>query len=104
VRARFFINFVIGDIMTTKLSAKQRMLNALSKSEGYNTFSTEQARRRFGVQNVSARIEELRKEGHVIYTNTKTRADGSKVAVYRMGKPTKAMVRTAINAGYNFGA
>jgi hypothetical protein len=85
----------------TKLSAKQRMLNALSKPEGYNTFTTEQARRRFGITNVSARIDELRQEGHVIYTNTKYNADGVKVASYRLGKPTKAMVRTALKAGYS---
>lgn len=88
----------------TKLSAKTRILNFLSKSEGYNTLSVAQARARFGIQNVAARIDELRQEGNVIYTNTKTRGDGSKVAVYRMGKPTKAMVRTAINAGYSFNA
>jgi predicted transcriptional regulator len=90
--------------MTTKLSAKEKILNYLSKTEGYNTLSVAQARARFGIQNVSARVEELRKEGHVIYTNTKFRGDGSKVSVYRMGKPTKSMVRTAINAGYSFGA
>jgi len=88
----------------TKLSAKQRLLNFLSKKEGYNTLSTAQARARFGIQNVSARIDELRQEGHVIYTNTKTRGDGSKVSVYRMGTPTKAMVRAAIKAGYSFNA
>ena len=59
-----------------KLSAKQRILNFLSKKQGYNTLSVAQARARFGVQNVSARIEELRQEGHCIYTNTKRRADG----------------------------
>ena len=85
----------------TKLSAKQRMLNALSKPEGYNTFTVEQARRRFGITNVSARIDELRQEGHVIYTNTKRNADGVKVASYRLGKPTKSMVRTALEAGYS---
>jgi hypothetical protein len=85
----------------TKLSAKQRMLNALSKPEGYNTFTVEQARRRFGISNVSARIDELRQEGHVIYTNTKYNANGVKVASYRLGKPTKAMVRTALQAGYS---
>ena len=85
----------------TKLSAKTRILNFLSKSEGYNTLSVAQARARFGIQNVAARIDELRQEGNVIYTNTKTRGDGSKVAVYRMGKPTKAMVRTALKAGYS---
>jgi hypothetical protein len=50
---------------------------------------------------VSARIDELRQEGHVIYTNTKYNADGVKVASYRLGKPTKAMVRTALKAGYS---
>ena len=92
------------EIIMTKLSAKQRLLNFLSKKEGYNTLSTAQARARFGIQNVSARIDELRQEGHVIYTNTKTRGDGSKVSVYRMGTPTKAMVRAAIKAGYSFNA
>jgi hypothetical protein len=85
----------------TKLSAKQKMLNFLSKTEGYNTLTTAQARARFGITNVAARIDELRQEGNVIYTNTKTRGDGSKVASYRMGKPTKAMVRTALKAGYS---
>ena len=90
--------------MTTKISAKEKILNYLSKTEGYNTLSTAQARARFGIQNVSARIDELRQEGHVIYTNTKTRGDGSKVSVYRLGTPTKAMVRTALKAGYSFSA
>jgi len=87
-----------------KLSAKQKMLNALSKTEGYNTFTTEQARRRFGIQNVSARIDELRQEGYCIYTNYKRNADGVKVASYRLGKPTKALVRAALSAGYSFNA
>ena len=86
----------------TKLSAKQKILNYLSKSEGYNTLSVAQARARFGIQNVSARIEELRHEGNVIYTNTKRRSDGSKVAVYRIGTPTKAMVRAAMQAGFTY--
>lgn len=88
----------------TKLSAKQRILNYLNKSQGYNTLSVAQARARFGIKNVAARIEELRQEGHCIYTNTKRRGDGSKVSVYRMGTPTKALVRTAVQAGYSFNA
>lgn len=83
------------------LTAKQKILAYLSKTNGYNTLTTAQARARFGIQNVSARIDELRQDGHVIYTNTKTRGDGSKVASYRLGKPTKAMVRTALSAGHS---
>jgi len=88
--------------MTKQLSAKQKILNYLSKQEGYNTLTTSQARARFGITNVSARIDELRQEGNVIYTNTVTRGDGTKVKSYRMGKPTKALVRAAIKAGYSF--
>jgi hypothetical protein len=72
-----------------KQSAKQRLLAFLTKSNGYNTFSTAQARARFGIKNVSARISELRQEGYAIYTNMKTRADGTKVSVYRLGTPSK---------------
>lgn len=74
------------------VSAKSRILAFLTKTSGYNTLSVGQARARFGIVNVSARIAQLRKEGYAIYTNTKRRADGSKVAVYRLGKPSAAFL------------
>ena len=70
--------------MSNKLSVKERLLAFLSKTSGYNTFSVAQAQ-------VTARIAELRQDGHAIYTNTKRRSDGSKVSVYRLGAPTRAM-------------
>jgi hypothetical protein len=73
-----------------KMTAKQRLLSFLSKKDGYNTFSVAQARARFGIKNVAARIAELRNEGYAIYTNMKARADGSKVAIYRLGTPSKS--------------
>jgi biotin operon repressor len=86
-----------------KLSAKQKMLNALKQSEGYNTFTVAQAQRRFGITNVTARIDELRQEGNCIYTNTKV-VDGKKVKYYRLGTPSKALVQAALSAGYSFTA
>jgi VCBS repeat-containing protein len=88
----------------TTLSAKQKMLNYLNKTTGYNTFSVAQGRKLFGVQNVAARIDELRQEGHCIYTNTVTKNDGTKTKVYRIGTPSKALVRAALKAGYSFTA
>lgn len=79
------------------------MLAALKQTSGYNTFTTKQAQRRFGITNVSARIDELRQEGHVIYTNTKV-VDGQKVSFYRLGTPTKALVRAALSSGYSLTA
>jgi biotin operon repressor len=86
-----------------KLSAKQKMLNALKQTEGYNTFTVAQAQRRFGITNVTARIDELRQEGNCIYTNTKV-VDGKKVKYYRLGTPSKALVQAALSAGYRFTA
>lgn len=54
-----------------KVSAKQRMLQALKKNAGKNAFTTKQAEQRFGIANVTARISELRQEGHAIVANRK---------------------------------
>lgn len=86
-----------------KLPVKERMLEVLKKTEGYNTFTVKQAQRRFGIKNVGARIHELRQEGHCIYTNTRTLKDGRKINFYRLGTPTKALVQTALKAGYSLG-
>jgi len=85
------------------LSSKQRILNALKQTSGYNTFSVKAAQKRFGIKNVPARIEELRQEGHCIYTNSR-KVNGKKVSFYRLGTPTKAMVKTALQAGHTLTA
>lgn len=77
------------------MSAKQKILTYLSKDSGYNTLTAAQIRARFGITNVGARIEELRAEGHCIYTNKKTLSDGRQITYYKLGKPTKAMVAAA---------
>ena len=82
--------------MSKKISAKDRMLTAL---KGGTSFTVNQARRRFGVKNVSQRIQELREEGWPIYTNVKSRFDGSRYNSYRMGSPNADM-RKAIAKVY----
>ena len=53
----------------SKLSAKQKMLNFLTKKTGVNTFTTTYGRRLFGVKNIAARISELRQDGYTIRLN-----------------------------------
>lgn len=76
-----------------KLSVKERIVKFLTKSEGTNTFTTAQARSWFGVENVAARIAELRQEGYPIYTNVRVREDGTKKYIYRLGKASKSFKR-----------
>ena len=77
------------------MSAKQKILNYLSKDGPYNTLTAAQARARFGIVNVGARIEELRAEGYCIYTNKKTLDNGKTITYYRLGKPSREMVAAA---------
>ena len=77
------------------MSAKDKILKYLSKEGPYNTLTVAQAQSRFGITNVGARIEELRAEGHCIYTNKKTLADGRRITYYKLGKPTKKMIAAA---------
>ena len=77
------------------MSAKEKILKFLSKDGPYNTLTSAQARARFGIVNIGARIEELRAEGYCIYTNKKTLADGRRITYYKLGKPTKEMVAMA---------
>ena len=75
-----------------KLSAKERMLNALNQKQGRNTFTVKQAQQRFGISNVAARILELREEGHPILTTVKTGSKGTRLHVYSMSKPSNKSV------------
>ena len=77
------------------MSAKDKILKYLSKEGPYNTLTVAQAQSRFGISNVGARIEELRAEGHCIYTNKKKLSDGRTITFYRLGKPTREMVAMA---------
>lgn len=56
-----------------------------------NDITEGQARSRFGISNLSARISELRAEGYSIYTNKLTTGQ----TVYRLGTPSRTMVAAA---------
>ena len=84
------------------MSAKQKMLSVLQNN---GVFTIKQARNRFGIKNVAARIHDLRKEGYCIYSNVKKNSKGKKVTTYRIGNPSRAIVRAAVASGlYTFAA
>ena len=51
-----------------------------------------QARKRFGITNVRARMSELRQAGYAIYLNEKTTANGRTIKAYRLGTPTRLVI------------
>ena len=85
-----------------------KILKFLKNKSYFNTLTAGKALHTFGVKNLRARISELRKEGHAIYTNVKMLNDGRRVTYYRLGTPSKSYtkfmkngkVRTAIKTLY----
>lgn len=49
----------------------------------------------FGLKNPHDAIHQLRSQGHCIYSNKATLADGTETTKYRIGKPSKRMVALA---------
>jgi hypothetical protein len=80
------------------MSAKQKVLNYLTKNTEYNTLTAQKMQSVFGIKNPSAVINELRNDGHAIYHNSRINANGDKVSFYRLGTPTKRMVAAGIFA------
>lgn len=78
------------------MSIKSKVLAYLSKDSEYNTLTAKKIESVFGAKNPSAVIDDLRKDGHAIYLNSRVNANGQKVSFYRLGTPTKRMVAAGI--------
>ena len=70
------------------MSQNERLFQYLSTGR---TITVAQARSRFGVKNLRARINDLRTTGVCVYTNTTSTG----TTQYRVGKPNRAMVAIA---------
>jgi hypothetical protein len=68
------------------MSQNDRLVRYLA---GGRTISAAEARSRFGIKNLRARIDDLRNEGFCVYTNRGERT------TYRLGRPSRAMVAAA---------
>lgn len=82
-------------MISHKVSKKEKVLNYLKKNraDGYNTLSHLEIFSKFGVSNPSRLISTLRKEGYPIYANERKRRDGTTATVYRLGTPSKSMLK-----------
>lgn len=49
----------------------------------------------FGLKNPHDAIHQLRNQGHCVYGNKATLADGTETTKYRIGKPSRKMVQVA---------
>ena len=78
-----------------KVSKQARLTQALVAGQN---FTVNQIRSRFGIANPTATISSIRFSGVPVFANTATKADGTKITVYRSGKAPKAVIAAGYKA------
>ena len=74
------------------MSKQAKLLNYLATGA---EVTAKQIQGSFGLKNPHGTIHTLREQGHCIYSNKATLADGTETVKYRIGKPTRKMVAVA---------
>ena len=74
------------------MSKQAKLLNYLSTGA---EVTAKQIQGSFGLKNPHDAIHQLRNQGHCVYGNKATLADGTETTKYRIGKPSRHMVAAA---------
>ena len=72
-----------------------KVFTALHKGE---TLTPAEAKKRFGVGNLSAEVSRIRQSGFAVYSNSRTAGNGVKVTEYAIGKPSRKIVAAGYKA------
>lgn len=62
------------------------------------TLSPSEAKKRFGIGNLSAEVSRIRQSGFAIYANRRVAGNGVAVTEYKMGKPSRKIVAAGYKA------
>lgn len=72
------------------MSKQAKLLNYLQNG---NELTAKQISGTFGIAHPASAIRNLREQGYCVYTNSAKLADGTPTVKYRIGTPSKRMVR-----------
>jgi hypothetical protein len=72
-----------------------KLFNALYNGE---VVTPADAKKRFGIQNISAEASRIRQHGYAVYANTRKAANGVVVTEYQLGKPSRKVVAAGYKA------
>jgi len=74
------------------MSKQEKLLNNLKAGA---ELTAKQIKGSFGIAHPASAIRNLREKGFCVYSNAAKLADGTKTTKYRLGVPSKRMVRLA---------
>ena len=72
-----------------------KVFTALHNGE---TLTPAEAKKRFGVGNLSAEVSRIRQNGFAVYSNTRKAGNGVCVTEYAIGKPSRKIVAAGYKA------
>ena len=72
-----------------------KVFTALHNGE---TLTPAEAKKRFGVGNLSAEVSRIRQSGFAVYSNTRKAGNGVRVTEYVIGKPSRKIVAAGYKA------
>jgi hypothetical protein len=72
-----------------------KVFNALYNGE---SLTPSEAKKRFGVGNLSAEVSRIRQSGFAVYSNSRKAGNGVQVTEYAIGKPSRKIVAAGYKA------
>ena len=72
-----------------------RLFEALLDGE---KLTAAQAKKRFGIKNVSAEVSRIRQAGYAVYANTAKSGNNTRVTKYEIGMPSRRLVAAGYRA------
>jgi hypothetical protein len=85
-----------GNIMRFNPETKTfKVFNAMYRGE---KLTAAEAKKRFGVGNLSAEASRIRQAGYAVYADSRVAGNGVKVTEYRIGTPSRKLIAAGYRA------
>lgn len=81
-----------------KINEDTKAFKVLTALQSGERISASQARKRFGVGNLSAEVSRIRHAGYAVYANKRVAGNNVEVTEYRLGTPSRKLIAAGYKA------
>ena len=81
-----------------KINADTKTFKVLTALHSGERISPSQAKKRFGVGNLSAEVSRIRHAGYAVYANKRVAGNNVEVTEYRLGTPSRKLIAAGYKA------
>lgn len=90
------LTYMKGNIM--RFNPKSKTFKVFTALHNGETLTPSEAKKRFGVGNLSAEVSRVRAAGFCVYANSRVAGNGVKVTEYQIGKPSRKLIAAGYKA------